>query len=676
MARAGSSPPSKHSDHVPTTAGMRPADFDGLIVVEAPAVSPDGSTIAYVVRTMDVPADSYRSAIWLVPATGSAPARRLTDGDRDSAPTWTPDGRGLVYCSTRPDGHELRLLHLADGHSTSLAERNEPFESVTVAPNGSRLAFVSRVRAGRYERNGARRVDRLFPRKDGIGWTVDRPAQLFTLDLSGRPEGTHRSHPVQITSGRADVLSPAWSADSTRLAFVTARGPRADHAMVNELWVRDADGTEHPVPTLPAVHRAPSFSPDGRSLAVVQHSAPQGGRVGWRHGRLTLVDIDGGDRRILAPGLDRNCHAIGAFPAPLRDGDDLLVIAEDSGNTHLLRVSIGTGQVHVEVGGEIAVTGFHRAGGTTAVTAATPDRPSELFVLSDGAPVRITDHQQAFLDAHSPAPLERFTVVSEDGCDIDAWLVRPAGWRPGLRYPVLLSIHGGPQTQYGNWWFDEFQLWAGAGFAVVFCNPHGSSGKGEHFARSYLAPACPKEPGNGWGGIDFRDLMTVLDTALTTYDFLDGERAGVLGGSYGGLMTTWIISHTDRFVAACSERAVNSMLSMEGSSDMAGLISLETGLDPFQQTDELSAWSPFRYAAQINTPVLVLHSDNDLRCPVEQADALFVALTLLGKPVEYWRFPEGSHDLSRSGPPRLRVERAELIIEWFTRALGTATPSA
>ncbi|MHA6780590.1 alpha/beta hydrolase family protein [Pseudonocardia saturnea] len=266
-----------------------------------------------------------------------------------------------------------------------------------------------------------------------------------------------------------------------------------------------------------------------------------------------------------------------------------------------------------------------------------------------------------------PAAIEPdpFTV---DG--VDAWIVRPEG----EHLPVLLSIHGGPMTQYATAWFDEFQMWAAAGYAVVYYNPHGSTGDTEAFSREIRAPEAPVHPGSGWAGRAAQDVLAVLDAALARHPELDATRIGVLGGSYGGYLTTWLVANTDRFAAACSERAANNLESLEWDSDAAGLFQAEIGVSHLDAPEVDRAQSPVHQVRDIHTPLLIIHSEGDLRCPPSQADQLFVALRLLGREVEYWRFPEKGHDLSRSGSPRHRIQRAELILDFFGRHLGGRRP--
>lgn len=660
-------------DDVKCAGGMRPADIGRIRTVESPAVSPDGMSVAYLVTYTDLNLNSYRSAIWLASTDGSAAPRQLTSGQYlDGAPVWSPDGRHLAFASRRGPAATPFTLHLlpfaSQGELITLAARDEPLESPDFSPDGRRMVFISRVRADRYTTGSARQITRLFPRRDGIGWMIDRPAQVFVVpadaSLSAR----------QITEGGEDCQTPVWSPDSRHIAFVSARGDYADLNMTTDIWECDVDDFRVPprrVTSASAVYRLPSWSPDGSRLAAIRQRGPHGGRQGWRHGRIVVIDVASGREHLRGDDLDLHHLVHNVSRAPLWHGDDLIVLAEESGTVPILLLSARAGHEYL-VTGPRTVTGYDYRQGVLAFTATDMQNPAELFVLRNGTERPCTAHQEEFSLLNLPLPAEHFAVPSEDGCVIDAWVMRPAGFDPARRYPVILSIHGGPQTQYGERWFDEFQLYAGAGFAVLFCNPHGSTGKDEHFARSYYSAHAAEDPGNGWGGIDYRDLIAVANAALERFAFLDSDRMGVMGGSYGGGMTVWILTQTNRFRAACAERALTNMASAEGAADMAGLIKLETGIDPLESPEEIEQWSPFRYASSIETALLILHGDLDLRLPPDQADSLFVALRLQRKAVEYWRFPGEGHDMSRSGTPAHRVERAELIIEWFQRQLTLA----
>ena len=320
------------------------------------------------------------------------------------------------------------------------------------------------------------------------------------------------------------------------------------------------------------------------------------------------------------------------------------------------------------------MTGLDVAAGRLVFTASEPAQLSELY---DGGPAagggdaaaagrRLTSVGDAFAAARELVEPERFTAVSADGSEVDAWIMRPAGYEQGKRYPTLLNIHGGPYGQYGESFFDEFQVYCGAGYAVVFSNPRGSSGSTEEWARAIRGPG---ELGPGWGSVDYDDCMAVMDEAVRRFDFVDADRLGVIGGSYGGYMTSWIVGHTDRFKAAVSERAVNNFDSQWGSSDFGWDFKGYMGAFLFEDVETYLKVSPSTYARDIHTPLLILHSENDLRCPVEQAEHLFVTLRLLKRPVEFVRFPAESHELTRSGSPLHRVQRFELVVEWFDRYL-------
>jgi dipeptidyl aminopeptidase/acylaminoacyl peptidase len=245
----------------------------------------------------------------------------------------------------------------------------------------------------------------------------------------------------------------------------------------------------------------------------------------------------------------------------------------------------------------------------------------------------------------------------------------PAGPAGGAA-PTILNVHGGPFTSYGHSFFDEFQWQVGAGFGVVYCNPRGSSGYSEAWGRAVRWPEAASDPGSGWGGVDADDVMACIDEAVRRFDWIDGDRLGVQGGSYGGYMTSWIVGHSDRFVAACSERAANNLLHLEFDSDAAGTLRTYVGHSHVDRPDIYTRQSPSTYLADMHTPMLLLHSEDDLRCPINQAEELFVGLRLLGREPVLVRFPAESHELSRSGSPRHRDQRATVILDWFGEHLG------
>ena len=469
--------------------------------------------------------------------------------------------------------------------------------------------------------------------------------------------------PRQLTSGDFEDSSPAWSPDGKRLAFVSAREDDWDVHLATDVYVVDADGGGDPVKLTSSEGQCDFvvWSPDGSQLAFLYTH----GTLDWpRHGQLAVVGAEGGERRVLTADLDRTCAPYPSLREPVWNGDRIVFGVEDSGNLHVYGVPAdGSAAPAVLVGGEQVVTGYDVREDALVHVASRGTTLPELFAGER----QLTDAGGAFANGRELSPPERFTARSRDGSEVDCWLVRPVGFEEGRTYPTLLSIHGGPFSQYHTGFFDEFQIWAGAGYAVVYANPRGSSGYSEEWARAIRGPSNGQGP--GWGTVDYEDLMAAVDTALERYKFIDRERLGVLGGSYGGFMTSWIVSHTNRFKAACSERAVNNLISAYGSSDLFWHFAGEFGSFLY---DDFEAWakhSPSLYARGIETPLLIMHSEDDLRCAVEQAEHLFITLRVAGKETELIRFPAETHELSRSGSPAHRVMRFELLLEWFDRYL-------
>jgi dipeptidyl aminopeptidase/acylaminoacyl peptidase len=639
-----------------------PDDLYALTWVADPRMAPHGRTVAVAVWRIDRESNDYASAIWLVPVDRPGPARRFTSGEKqDLAPRWSPDGTKLAFISNRErKAKQLYVIPAGGGEGRRLTDFDEDVHEPVWSPDGNRLAFSSRVRDPAYEeeddkRRRPRRFTRLQYKLDDDGWTGDRRRHIFTVPADGS------APPAQLTHGDYEDQHPAWSPDGERIAFASARQEDWDIELLRDLYLVDANGgVPLRLTECDGWYEAPSWSRDGSQLAC---RFRLGGFDFPRHGQIAVLTVATRERRVLTSSLDRNCAPYPDIREPVWEGETLLFMLEDRGNNHVYRARAdGKGAPEVVVEGELCVTGFDCVGGPIVHTATTPVCPAELYCGER----RLTEVTRTFSAARELAEPERFTAGSADGSEIEAWLIRPLGLEPGRRYPVLLNVHGGPFSQYGNRFLDEFQVYAGAGYVVLYANPRGSSGYSEQWGRAIRGPA---EEGPGWGSVDYEDLIAVVDEALQRFDFCDPERLGVLGGSYGGYMTSWIVSHTDRFRAACSERAVNNFVLEAGTSDIGYAFKSYIGAHWFEAPDVHLRLSPATYAANITTPLLILHSEDDLRCPIGNAEDLFASLRLLKREVEFVRFPAESHELTRSGSPAHRVMRFEAILDWFDRHL-------
>ncbi|HEX7167101.1 MAG TPA: S9 family peptidase [Acidimicrobiales bacterium] len=655
---------------------MKPSDVGDLVEASDPRVSPDGATIAFVVTRPDLATNLYRTAIWVTGLDPDLPPIPLTTGDdRDGKPRWSPDGMRLAYVS-HPDeqGSAIVVADVEGGASYEIARLPEEVDDLSWTPDGSALVFTTRHRDEAYygpekdRDRPPRRVDRVAFRLDNVGWTIDRPKHVFVIAVDGDRAGEVR----ELTTGPFADAGVTVSPDGLTVVFSAARTPTWDTDLSTHLYRLAIGGGEiEQLTTGSTLHGQPAFSPDGTHVAFVwgdRHSM-------MRHGQVGVVDVTAADpastERLLTTVLDLHCAPyLAGAREPLWDGDTLLFQVDEGGNVPLYRVGLDGGPPVAVVTGERQVTGFDMAGGTLAFTASGATTLADVFVLVGGEERCLTAHAATYASRHRVSEPERFVATSADGTAIDAWVMRPPALAAGEKCPVVLNIHGGPFSQYGNRFFDEFQVQASAGYAVVYGNPRGSSGYSEAFSRAIRGPKATDDPGSGWGGVDYEDVIAIADAALQQFDFLDGDRFGVMGGSYGGYMTSWVVGHTDRFKAAVSERACNNLLTFAHTSDIgaqfpAGYI----GASHLDDPDEFVRQSPTTYWRDIATPLLILHSENDLRCPIEQAEDLFLRLKLSGRDVEFVRFPGESHELSRSGAPRHRVERLEVILDWFERHL-------
>jgi dipeptidyl aminopeptidase/acylaminoacyl peptidase len=643
-----------------------------IVQAGGPAVSPDGSKIAFVVSRVDMVKNKNFSQVWLAAADGSSAPRAVTAGDHDSSPAWSPDGRSLAFASKRSEKKGEGTLHVlpvdAPGETRTITTMKDGVSEVCWSPDGRWIGFTSRTPDERYDAEddswrAPRKIERFFSKLDNEGWIFDRPSHVYVVAADGT------GAPRNLTPGEFQHSSIAWKPDSSGLVLSAQRHDTWDLDYAVALYSVALDGTIVALTKFDGSYDAPAVSPDGSSVAFVgaddSKTYPQNMHVG-------VLSAAGGQHRWLSRQLDRTFDTT-AGGSTLRwlDDETMVGAAEDRGETHLYRVTIDAAAPKALTSGPIVVNSFDAAGGTIAYAASAVDAVSDIFVLGDGEPRRLTSFADSYRSIAQPNTWERFAVPCTDGSDeIDAWIMRPTGFDGSKTYPVLLDVHGGPHTQYGESFFDESQVQSAAGFVVVMCNPRGGSGREQSWGQSILGPKHHAAPGSGWGSVDVEDVMAVLDAALERYPFCDADRVGMQGGSYGGFMATWLAGcHGDRFKAICSERAVNNMITEEFTSDIATVFRVEIGPSPIDDPEEYRKISPIRFVRDINVPMLILHSEQDYRCPISQAEELFVAMRLLGKDVTFYRFPGEGHELSRSGSPIHRRQRAEIVLDFFAEHL-------
>lgn len=685
-----------------TLRGVTPEDYYLFEFVSDPQGSPDGKLVAYVVTRVDRGQNRRNSAIWMATTDSSrAPWQFTTSPQSSNSPRWSPDGKALAFLSSRPSEptspapispastvstaaaaasltptagptpapavgafsgaapsdqtrSQIYLLSMNGGEARRITNLKNGVTTFRWSPDGSQLVVVSRVgpsdnRADNKERSDVRHYKNLSYKFNDTGWFDDRRTHIWVVDMN---TGSAR----QITEGNdCNDSDPQWSPDGKRIAFVSNRtGKEYDEDRNTDVWVISvAGGPLTKISDHDEADNSPRWSPDGKTIAFT-------GAVKQRdHPKLWLAPATGGAVSVLvADGLD-------LIPGGLEwaaDGKSLYFESGVKGETHLFRTNVGTKSVSQVTSGARAVRGveFHWGTKTMVYTVNDFRHLDDVYVadLNGKNERKLTNSNQALWTQLQLADVERFTYKSADDWDIDGFLVKPIGWQEGKKYPLILSIHGGPATMYGVDWFHEFQGYAAKGYAVLYTNPRGSTGYGQTFERGIV---------NEWGGKDYLDVMNGVDAALARYSWIDAERMGVTGGSYGGYLTNWIVGHTNRFKAAVTLRSVVNFISDEGTRDGAYGHTPDFGGDLFEKVDLYWERSPLKYAKNVKTPTLILHSDNDFRVPLEQGEQWFRALRHFGVTTEIVMFPRENHNLTRTGEPKHLVESLNWQLYWFDR---------
>jgi dipeptidyl aminopeptidase/acylaminoacyl peptidase len=657
----------------------RPIDIDDLLRIRFPhdaAIAPDGSRVVYAVARLDYDANEFRGQLWMVPTPGGRPAPFTTDEARDAEPVWSPDGRWIAFLSNRGGRRRGRkkaatqiwVMPADGGEARQLTFFKAGASQPAWSPDGTSLVFVSRGTPDALETapDGdeppiVREINRPKYRFDGQGY-LDGYAHVWMVPVEG-------GDPVVLTDGDFDHESPAWLPGTHEVVVVANRTSDADFSFTRDLWAIDVRTRAMRKLTYNSGPcHSPVPSPGGDQVAFVGHDFHA--KTATNFG-VWVVPAAGGQATNLTAGFDRSVgNAVGSdarlapmFVPPVwtPDGGALIFLATDSGRTHLYRVGVADRTVRPLTEGDEVVADLTAAAGTIVYQRMSPARLDELWVLAlGGQPRRLVAVNDELLEGLAIREPRHFTYTGVDGWSLDGWYLTPPDFTPTRPYPAILRIHGGPHAAYGALFSHYVHLLADRGYVVVWTNPRGSGGYGEAFTRAVVGD---------WGGKDSRDILLGLDHVIAQ-GFIDSGRVAVTGGSYGGFMTNWLITHTTRFRCAVSEVCVSNLHSFYGTSDIGATWGeLEWGANPWDDPERLLMQSPLSYVRNVSTPVLLVANEADHRCPVEQTEQFYMALRKWGKDVVFLRFRDESHTMQSNGRPKPRIERLRRLTAWFDRHL-------
>jgi len=629
-------------------------DLDKFVMPSNPCLSPSGESLAFVVTR--IRENSLFSTLYVVDPRDGRSKRYF---DNAVNPSWSPDGGQILFLSDRgmkegDRGTGIWVTNLC-GEPRLVATAGGGVDHPSWSGDGSKILFLSYVGE---EEAGERVIDGTPFYVDGLGWTNHRKLQLHSVDVSSGVV-------TQLTDGEADVVSFSPSNRGDRVCYTISKvGPipmgRA------ELHVLDTrSGESRLILSSHAISRM-DWSPEDEFIYFFGNDFSHGFAA---HSSVWAIDPAGGGPVNLTGELDRDVTGgvlsdlvspfTGAPSQPYHDGH-IYFLVSDRGKINLHRVDVKTSEMEPVIEGDFSISEFSVSNGVVAYVKTGIDEPPEVWVRNGGEEQRITNLSAAVKESVALQRGERFTLKATDGEDLDIWLIKPRGWRKGGKYPAIIEIHGGPKAMYGYAPMFDFQVWAAAGYAVMYMNPRGSDGYPQDFA----------ELGPRMGVRDYQDIIEAVKFMVDANEWIDGGRLGVTGMSYGGYMTNWIVGHTDLFRCAISKNAISNQLDMFGVSDVGYFFTTQMfGSDPWSDPETWKEKSPITHAPRVVTPTLFIHSMFDYRCPVDQSMQMFTALKYLGKPTKMILYNEGSHLFKFFGPPATRKRRLRDMLDWFNQYL-------
>jgi dipeptidyl aminopeptidase/acylaminoacyl peptidase len=683
-------------------------DLFDFVWVANPQLSPDGARVAFTRVNCDEKRTGYETSIWIAATDGKEAPLRITAGKHDAQPRWSPDGKQLVFVrggdkdqTGKPKPGQLAMLSLGGGEAWMITDLPKGASNPVWSPDGKRIAFVSSttqedIQKVQRKKNAAKAGDtqtenehesdvhvisRAVYRSNSEGYLdPKRHAHIWSLEVPTASDELPK--PVQLTIGNFDEGQLVWSHDGTRIYFLTRRidEPYYEPPSSEIYSVPAAGGDPEKLVTIPMDIGDLVLSPDGRKLAF--HGSVAQPIRSYSQPDLWVMDVAPGAKpENLTADYDFDMgHSVGGDNAAPRggggrtlywspDGRWIFDIVAKQGRTPLVRVDAQSGNVTEITRGDQAVLDFSVNGDASIIVAliSSPVMIGDLFAVSgDGAQTRVTDFNRKLWSQLNLTAPEEINYMSFDGKRIQGWIQKPPDFDPQKKYPLILDIHGGPHAAYG-WVFDhEFQWMAAKGYIVLYINPRGSTSYGQEFGNiiQYRYP-----------GDDYRDLMVGVDELLKR-GYVDQKKLGVTGGSGGGVLTNWTITHTDRFAAAVSQRDISNWASWWYTADFTLFQPNWFKAPPFEDPQDYNNRSAITFVKNIHTPVLFVLGESDYRTPQDSGgEQLFRALKYMKRPTAMVVFPRETHELSRSGEPWHRIERLEHIVGWFDKwMMGVAHP--
>lgn len=657
-------------------------DLYQMTWISDPTVNPINDRVAYVVRNVKPDKSGYQSRICTTDLQGCVNTT-YTYGEQDSAPCWSPDGSKLAFIRKDHDKNQVWFMQASGGEAYPVTAASEGVQSFSWSPDGKQLLYTSKVKADADQEASSQEAssqeqaehkpgkagivyDRIRFRGDGAGLLEHKRTHLYVYQLSSQET-------TALTHGDFDVTNYAWSQDGKQVAY-TANCPEdptanPDLNYTNDIFlihledkqVRRLTNSQYSIGDL-------VFAPNSDVLAFLASDHSYGNATTTK---LYTLNLSNGeinclmqDHDLLIDNAAVTDMKMSSASKPVFSQDGLSIYAQVTtfGNVHMGRFGLDGSYEQVTTG-DREVIQFTKTihDREMVIVSASPLKPGELFLFNTEtkAELQLTHANDALMEELALSEPEMFWFEASDGEQLQGWMMKPAGVEPGQKVPTILEIHGGPHAMYVNSFMHEFQILVSQGYAVIYCNPRGSHGYSQQFVNT-----CRGD----YGGRDYEDIMNLVDYAVAQYDFIDEQQLGVTGGSYGGFMTNWIVGHTNRFKTAVTQRSISNWISFYGVSDIGYYFTEDQiGGQPWDNLDKLWKHSPLAYVKQIETPLLILHGEEDYRCPIEQAEQLYVALKRLGKKTQLVRFPGSSHNLSRTGHPELRVERLNRIAGWMNQ---------